>query len=855
MGYQRKNMIIMTLSCKTSLAYFLACLLTATGSVGAANDTSAAESPSFALETRDAANTTEAFCQNFTLDVRNRGNSDSMGSGTFLLNTLGTAPTDLEIVGPASVVAGSQTDYRVIWHAGFSDLDVTSDARWRFLTSAPGNTGMVTSTFYAGETNAPATVQIVASYLAATGQSKESPAFGITITQHLKAVVAITQTGTGKFTLTAAPSNNHGASTVSWDLNGDGTYGDAYGETALVDYGSWTGSTKVKALVTDGDGNTHIETRDVVVNKLSVVNQPVTIPAIDPVQGFFIDKDHASFAFRQDRKDNGLVVITHGIYTDTSLEPGQVSNWEMDMASKIEARTSAQVPNIAILDWGVFSKNPVDVDWLTKSAVSRWAVWALRKAYGTPVDVVDKTIQTEDFLADLYAVRENGACMGQVLAGWVFENIMGSKPGIDTTRPIHFIGHSAGGFVMGECARSLKYIQNVTVDRVTMLDTPFPYPNHLGAGNSPYPNPGVAERIVSSNFGVLQMPFQIYPAFGAYYQCKFLDSLYGVASSWNTGETGHGYSYVWYSGTIADSYSTEGFANSPILTGIKASPSMRPRSPAPPLDSPDLLPDFIPTGWQTFGSAVDDNGTWTLTEAADAGIWTDMAMPVAAQNLAFEFQFTKAGDGDFLAVHFGDMPVLYRGIDQVLSRDGWISGEIPLDLIGATNGKLVFTLVSRGNPNAQVQIRNIRIAQSNDVDGDGLTNEQEAAIGTDPRNPDTDGGDLSDGDEVNTYHTDPLLADTDGDGQSDASELAVGTDPLSNGSFFRVTDIHKEATGGMTLNWPGAVGKTYRVRRSQELGTDNYEIIGQGIPAVQPLTSFTDTAPPAGRGFYWVEVE
>ena len=59
-----------------------------------------------------------------------------------------------------------------------------------------------------------------------------------------------------------------------------------------------------------------------------------------------------------------------------------------------------------------------------------------------------------------------------------------------------------------------------------------------------------------------------------------------------------------------------------------------------------------------------------------------MAMPVAAQNLAFEFHFTQAGDGDFLAVHFGDMPVLYRGIDQSLSRDGWIPAEIPLDLIG-----------------------------------------------------------------------------------------------------------------------------------------------------------------------------
>ena len=818
-------------------------------------DTTVVESGLFEFDTRNSAGTAEAASGVFSMDARDLGNSASEGSGTFVLNTLGTAPTELEIVGPASVVAGSQTGYRVIWHAGSSDLDVTSDARWRFLTASPGNTGMVTSTFYAGETNAPAPVQIVASYLAATGQSQESPAFSITITPHFKTSVTTTRTGTGKFTLTATTANNHGTATVAWDATGSGKYINNSGNIFTLDCGTWTGTKTVSAQITDDLGNTVITSCKVVVNKEPVANQPVTSPAIDPVKGFFIDKDHAGFAFRQDRKDNGLVVITHGIYTDTSLEPGQVSNWEMNMAAKIETRTGTKVPNVAILDWGVFSKNPVDVDWLTKSVVSRWAVWALKKFYGTAVDVVDNTIQTEDFLADLYAVRENGVCMGQVLAGWVFENSMGSNPGIDSNRPIHLIGHSAGGFVMGECARSLKNIQHITVDRVTMLDTPFPYPNHLGAGDSPYPNPGVAERVISSNYGVVQMPFQTYPPFGTYYQCNVLDSLYGQTSSWDQGEAGHGNSYVWYSGTIADADSPYGFANSPILSGIKVAPRMQPRSPAPPLDSPDTPPDFIPTGWQTFGSAVEDTGTWTLSEDADAGMWTDMAMPVGAQNLAFEFHFTQAGDGDFLAVHFGDMPVLYRGIDQALSRDGWIPAEIPLDLIGATNGKFVFTLVSRGNPNAQVQVRNIRITQSNDVDGDGLTNDEEIALGTDPRNPDTDGDGLSDSDEVHIYHTNPLLADTDGDGQSDASEIMAGTDPLSSASFFRITDIHQEAGGGMTMSWPGAVGRTYRVRRSQEIGTDNYEIIGQGIPAVQPLTSFTDTAPPAGRGFYWVEVE
>jgi len=826
-------------------------------------DTTAAESPVFAIETRDAANTTEAFCQDFALDVRSRGNCASMGSGTFLLNTLGTAPTELEIVGLAAVVAGSKTDYRVIWHAGFSDLDVTSDVRWRFLTGAPGNTGMVQSTFYAGETNSPATVQIVASYLAATGQSQDSPAFTITITPHLKTAVAATQTGTGKFTLTATPTNNTGTTTVSWDLNGDGKYGDAYGETATVDFGSWTGTTKVKVLVTDGNGNTHIETRNVVVNKSPVVNQPTgTKPAYDPTDFFLIlpDQTGTPFVFNPDgldRQSTGLVVIAHGLYSSTQ------DDWMREMGAGIENRcrqNGLTPPNVALLDWSGLSMDPSPLPPLQEALLKALIVGGLQQGNWVAAGI-GATGEAINLGFDLWWVKKNGMVSGQNLANWIYLNsCCGSKPQIDKNRPIHLIGHSAGGFVMGEAARILKHpssgMPRVYVDRVTMLDTPFVEKSHIAEGSENYPNPGTVERYVSSIWGSLAFGWPV--STNNYYRYENVWTAATPGYNWIS----HGDAHDWYTrSTIwkeGDPYAileNDGFAFSPILAGIKAAASTQRQILAVSSAGVELMSDYIPSGWQTFGSAVEYTGTWTLTEAADAGMWTDMTMPVAAQNLVFEFHFTQPGDGDFLAVHFGDMPVLYRGIDQALSRDGWVSAEVPLDLIGETTGKLVFTLVSRGNPNAQVQVRNIRITQSDDVDGDGLTNEQEAALGTDPRNPDTDGDGLRDGDEVNIYHTDPLLADTDGDGQSDATELLVGTDPLFNGSFFRVTDIHKGVTGGISLSWPGASGKTYRIRRSQALSTGNYEIIATGIPAVLPLTTFTDPAPPAGRGFYWVEVE
>ena len=67
-----------------------------------------------------------------------------------------------------------------------------------------------------------------------------------------------------------------------------------------------------------------------------------------------------------------------------------------------------------------------------------------------------------------------------------------------------------------------------------------------------------------------------------------------------------------------------------------------------------------------------------------------------------------------------------------------------------------------------------------DTDGDGLINAREIEIGTDPTKADTDGDELSDGNEVNQFGTDPLKPDTDGDGLSDGEEaLRLNTNPLT----------------------------------------------------------------------------
>ncbi len=73
----------------------------------------------------------------------------------------------------------------------------------------------------------------------------------------------------------------------------------------------------------------------------------------------------------------------------------------------------------------------------------------------------------------------------------------------------------------------------------------------------------------------------------------------------------------------------------------------------------------------------------------------------------------------------------------------------------------------------------VAVGLPKDSDGDGLTDDEEAKLGTDPFNKDTDGDGLTDGDEVKIYKTNPLNPDTDFDGLTDGQEvLKHKTNPL-----------------------------------------------------------------------------
>ncbi len=124
-----------------------------------------------------------------------------------------------------------------------------------------------------------------------------------------------------------------------------------------------------------------------------------------------------------------------------------------------------------------------------------------------------------------------------------------------------------------------------------------------------------------------------------------------------------------------------------------------------------------------------------------------------------------------------------------------------------------------------------------DTDGDGIPDRFETGTGiyvspndtgTSPTNPDSDGDGLSDGAEVNAYHSNPNIRDTDGDGFDDGFEVATGFSPTSAASS---PDTYSTLVPSVEFRFGGANGISYRIESSTDLtnwSTIETNIIGTG---------------------------
>ena len=124
---------------------------------------------------------------------------------------------------------------------------------------------------------------------------------------------------------------------------------------------------------------------------------------------------------------------------------------------------------------------------------------------------------------------------------------------------------------------------------------------------------------------------------------------------------------------------------------------------------------------------------------------------------------------------------------------------------------------------------------------------------------DTDNNGLPDWWEFQYFNlltgTDPG-ADPDHDGASNLAEFLAGTVPTDPQSWLRLTAQSPAGGSQITLTWPAAAGRYYRLLRGPNLLTGFSTIVQTNLSATPPLNTLTDTLPVGTKNtFYRLQLE
>ncbi len=218
-------------------------------------------------------------------------------------------------------------------------------------------------------------------------------------------------------------------------------------------------------------------------------------------------------------------------------------------------------------------------------------------------------------------------------------------------------------------------------------------------------------------------------------------------------------------------------------------------------ETPDKKAKFMVRAFMRNG--LTSNTQWEIgaglgrVQGAD---YLTQIVPIDLRLLLSPFSFTDWNPyiyAGFGALHF-DMEQLPAAPTPGIKEEGWtgvapgglgvqvhMSDNVSFEASGGVNYTLYDDLNGINNTFAndayitwQAGLTVVGESGNADPDADGLTNKEEKELGTDKKNPDTDGDGLMDGAEMKQYNTIPLKSDSDGDGLSDGDEVKTHkTDP------------------------------------------------------------------------------
>jgi hypothetical protein len=353
--------------------------------------------------------------------------------------------------------------------------------------------------------------------------------------------------------------------------------------------------------------------------------------------------------------------------------------------------------------------------------------------------------------------EDQGRTLGKALANLIDEyGSLGTE--------LHLIGHSHGGGVVGQAAKIMSQL-GYPATSLTTLDTPRVPPEPWPALVNTLRNvdPASVERAAVFYYDLLPCIGVGGPslagATNVKLNCAHVPPLPDIAHLWVTGPndgtcpTTEG----WCPPAIWDA--AGGHAGSVFFDG-QAKSLLEPTSfPAGQFEEGDLYEfqtarDFRPirsrdgditthmslrlvdvfeaantwTGTNALvvtGADPDDpnNTVVLLQEVGEVSFYKDIAWPVDALVMTFDYMFLEPRGGESLTVYVGDQIVFYDSADTTLAIGHLTrTGPAFVGSAAGTDARLDFVLRTDGTPGGAVVLDNVRVhaVRRGDLDGNGI---------------------------------------------------------------------------------------------------------------------------------------